>query len=114
MEFRDKGLWSEIRNRVLVDGISRRQIIRETGISMETIQKILNNPNPLWSKILKRNLSTFPFCRAVLRKNFISVLSKNSIGPKWLEFHAKLVIRHAQAIHNLSARRGRGIKRIVR
>jgi len=38
--------WSEIRRRVLVDGVSRRQIIRETGMHWETLQKILAHSEP--------------------------------------------------------------------
>jgi len=33
--YRDVVQWSQIRNRILVRGISRRQIVRETGISFE-------------------------------------------------------------------------------
>ena len=38
--------WSEIRRRVLVEGVSRRQIMRETGMHWETLQKILNHSEP--------------------------------------------------------------------
>ena len=38
--------WSEIRRRVLVEGVSRRQIIRETGMHWETLQKILQHSEP--------------------------------------------------------------------
>ena len=38
--------WSEIRRRVLVEGVSRRQIIRETGMHWETLQKILRHSEP--------------------------------------------------------------------
>ena len=38
--------WSEIRRRVLVEGVSQRQILRETGMHWETLQKILNNSEP--------------------------------------------------------------------
>jgi transposase len=38
--------WSEIRRRVLVEGVSRRQIIRETGMHWETLQKILTHSEP--------------------------------------------------------------------
>ena len=38
--------WSEIRRRILVDGVSQRQILRETGMHWETLQKILNNSEP--------------------------------------------------------------------
>lgn len=38
--------WSEIRERVLVDGESRRQIIRETGLHWDTLKKILTHSEP--------------------------------------------------------------------
>ena len=38
--------WSEIRRRVLVEGVSQRQIIRETGMHWETLQKILQHSEP--------------------------------------------------------------------
>jgi len=38
--------WSEIRERVLVDGESRRQIIRETGLHWDTLKKILTHGEP--------------------------------------------------------------------
>ena len=38
--------WAEIRRRVLVDGVSKRQILRETGMHWRTPEKILANPEP--------------------------------------------------------------------
>ena len=38
--------WSEIRRRVLVEGVSQRQILRETGMHWETLQKILHHSEP--------------------------------------------------------------------
>jgi transposase len=38
--------WCEIRQRVLRDGVSIRQIQRETGFHFETIKKILAHPSP--------------------------------------------------------------------
>jgi hypothetical protein len=38
--------WSEIWRRVLVEEVSRRQIIRETGMHWETLQKILPRSEP--------------------------------------------------------------------
>jgi hypothetical protein len=44
--FRDEARWAAIRNRVLVEGASRRQVARETGMSMATICKVLAAPHP--------------------------------------------------------------------
>jgi len=38
--------WAEIRRRVLVDGVSRRQILRETGMHRQTLKKILEHSEP--------------------------------------------------------------------
>ena len=38
--------WTEIRRRVLVEGVSRRQILRETGMHWLTLKKILEHSEP--------------------------------------------------------------------
>src|SRR3954470_10490291 len=38
--------WAEIRRRVLVDGVSKRQILRETGMHWTTLEKILQHSQP--------------------------------------------------------------------
>jgi hypothetical protein len=38
--------WSEIRRRVLVEGVSRRQVLRETGMHWRTLAKILAHSEP--------------------------------------------------------------------
>ena len=38
--------WSEIRRRVLVEGVSRRQILRERKMHWRTLQKILEHTGP--------------------------------------------------------------------
>ena len=38
--------WTEIRRRVLVEGVSRRQILRVTGMHRKTLQKILEHSEP--------------------------------------------------------------------
>lgn len=38
--------WSELRRRVLVEGVSRRQVMRETGMHWRTLAKILTNSEP--------------------------------------------------------------------
>lgn len=42
----DMRQWMEIRRRVLVDQVSKRQILRETGMHWRTLQKILAHPAP--------------------------------------------------------------------
>ena len=38
--------WTEIRRRVLVERVSRRQILRETGMHWRTLRKILEHSQP--------------------------------------------------------------------
>ena len=38
--------WNEIRHRVLIQGISKRQILRETGMHWTTLEKILIHSGP--------------------------------------------------------------------
>ena len=39
-------MWSEIRRRVLVEGVSKRSVCRDHGIAHKTLQKILANTEP--------------------------------------------------------------------
>ena len=38
--------WTEIRRRVLREGVSKRQILRETGMHWTTLEKILDHSRP--------------------------------------------------------------------
>jgi transposase len=44
--FTDMEQWSDIRRRVLIEGASKRQILRETGLHWKTLKKILENSTP--------------------------------------------------------------------
>jgi hypothetical protein len=44
--FTDMQPWAEIRRRVLVDGVSQRQILRATGRHWRTLEKVLAHPEP--------------------------------------------------------------------
>src|SRR5262249_61027110 len=44
--FRDLQAWATIRRAVLEDGVSKRQICRETGLHWVTLQKILRHEVP--------------------------------------------------------------------
>ena len=44
--FTDMEKWSEIRRRVLVDGLGKRAACREYDIHWDTLQKILDHPEP--------------------------------------------------------------------
>ena len=44
--YRDVAQWSSIRTQILRKGISIRQVVRETGISRDTVRKMLDHPLP--------------------------------------------------------------------
>ena len=44
--YADMENWAEIRRRVLVDGLSKRAACRAYGIHWDTLQKILDHPEP--------------------------------------------------------------------
>ncbi|MGB2863110.1 MAG: IS21 family transposase [Sedimentisphaerales bacterium] len=44
--FKDMEEWIRIRQRVLREGVSKRQILRETGMHWTTLEKILKYPSP--------------------------------------------------------------------
>jgi len=44
--YRDMDAWLEIRRRVLIDKVSKRQILRETGMHWRTLEKILQHSRP--------------------------------------------------------------------
>jgi transposase len=44
--YRDVAQWAQIRRRILVEGVSRQQVVRETGIDPKTIRKMLAHPHP--------------------------------------------------------------------
>jgi len=44
--YKDMEQWLQIRQRVLREGVSKRQILKETGMHWTTLEKILNNSSP--------------------------------------------------------------------
>ena len=44
--FKDMQQWADIRRQVLIDGVSKRQVLRETGLHWKTLKKILENSAP--------------------------------------------------------------------
>ena len=44
--FTDMEKWTEIRRDVLVEGKSKRQVQRETGLSWKTLEKVLTHSSP--------------------------------------------------------------------
>ena len=44
--YRDMQDWSDIRRKVLVEGVSKREILRLHGLHWKTLEKILEHPVP--------------------------------------------------------------------
>src|SRR5258705_6576899 len=83
--YRDVVQWSQIRNRILVRGISRRQIVRETGISSKTVSKMLVHTHPQLPAPKRRNHSKLgPHTASIQR-----MLQENATLPP----RAKLSVR---------------------
>jgi len=55
--YRDMEKWREIRIRVLNEGVSRREILRETGMHWRTLEKILKHPEPPGYRMRKERIS---------------------------------------------------------
>jgi hypothetical protein len=56
--YRDLTLWKKIQHRILVDGISIKQVAKATGISRPTIRKMLDNPSPKSYSARSRRIPT--------------------------------------------------------
>ena len=83
--YRDVAQWTKIRNRIQVDGISRRQVARETGINPRTISKILAHTHPQRLAPKRRNFRKLgPHTASIQR-----MLKENAILPP----RAKLSVR---------------------
>jgi transposase len=83
--YRDVVQWTKIRNRIQVDGISRRQVARETGLSPRTISKILAHTHPQRLPPKRRNFRKLgPHIASIQR-----MLKENATLPP----RAKLSVR---------------------
>lgn len=70
--YTDMKQWAEIRRRVLVEGQSKRSVLREYGIHWDTLSKILTHPEPPGYRICKsrrkRKLESFlPIIQQILK-----------------------------------------------
>ena len=83
--YRDVVQWTKIRNRIQVDGISRRQVARETGISPRTISKILAHTHPQRLAPKRRNFRKLEPHTASIQR----MLKENATLPP----RAKLSVR---------------------
>jgi len=45
--------WTKIRQRILVEGISKRQVLRETGMHWKTLEKVVTHSEPPGYRLLR-------------------------------------------------------------
>ena len=79
--------WLEIRNRVLREGVSKRQILKETGMHWTTLERILNNSFPPGYRRTKPTYSKIdPY-----RQRIIDILQQDRSVPKKQRHTAKRI-----------------------
>ena len=80
--------WIEIRQRVLREEVSKRQILRETGMHWKTLKKILNNASPPGYRRTK------PTCKGKIGPylgRIRQILNQDKDAPKKQRHTAKLI-----------------------
>lgn len=86
--YRKMEQWIEIRQRVLRDGVSKRTILRETGMHWKTLKKILNNASP------PGYCRTKPACKGKIGPylgRIREILNQDKDAPKKQRHTAKLI-----------------------
>ncbi len=67
--YTDMKQWNDIRQRVLVKGVSKREILRETGMHWTTLEKILSGEITDGDKVkIDADQHTFRFEREAVQK----------------------------------------------
>ena len=85
--------WSDIRLRVLVGGVSKRQILRETGMHWTTLEKILAHPEPPGYRVGQRRPQ--PKLGAYLDR-IAEILDADKTAPKKQRHTAKRIYERIQ------------------
>jgi transposase len=87
--FRDMARWTSIRNQILRDGISMRQVARDEGISRETVCKIRDHPFPPPYRPRSRRYPTLGSHTASIRR----MLQENATLPPSARLSVKEIWR---------------------
>lgn len=82
--------WTDIRHRVLREGVSIRQIQRETGLHFDTIKRILENPAPLPHK---RGAREKPILGPFLER-IAEIIEADKAMPRKQRHTAKRIFEH--------------------
>ena len=110
--YRDMEQWSEIRRRVLVEGVPKRQILRETGMHWTTLEKILAHSAPpgYRLKVTRPQPKIGPY-----RDRIVQILEADKTLPKRQRHTAKRIferIREIGMMRAVGAKR-RQIRRMI-
>jgi transposase len=98
---RDVVQWSKIRHRILVQGISRRQVVRETGISWQTVSKMLAHTHPQPHAPRRRNYRKLgPHIASIHR-----MLQENATLPPPARLSMRAIYEHIRDEEGMAMRR---------
>ena len=80
--------WTEIRRRVLVEGVSKRKILRETGMHWTTLEKILDESRPPGYRLkkLREKPKLGPYVNRIRQ-----ILAQDRLAPKKQRHTAKRI-----------------------
>jgi transposase len=86
--------WTEIRRRVLIEGVPKRQILRETGMHWTTLEKILAHSAPPGYRLQKNRLKPKigPY-----RDRIVQILEADKAGPKKQRHTVKRIYERLQS-----------------
>src|SRR5262245_21435442 len=86
--------WADIRRRVLVEGVSKRQVLRETGIHWRTLEKVLAHPEPpgYRTKVPRPRPKLGPFLDRIAR-----ILEEDQGCPRKQRHTAKRIFERIRA-----------------
>ena len=88
--YRDVVQWVEVRRRILKDGVSQRQVCRDTGIDSRTVRKILAHPLPQpYGPRSKRNPKLGPHAASIRR-----LLEQNETLPPSARLSIRAIYEH--------------------
>jgi len=92
--YRDMQQWADIRRRVLQEGVSKRQILRETGMHWSTLEKILSTSQPPGYRMqkLRQKPKLGPFVDRIRQ-----ILQQDKQVPKKQRHTAKRIFERLQA-----------------
>ena len=86
--------WAAIRRRVLVEGVSKRQILRETGMHWTTLEKILSHSRPPGYRLkqARRKPKLGPFLPRIRQ-----ILEDDKTAPRKQHHTAKRIFERLRA-----------------